>query len=437
MTEIVEINARQILDSRGNPTLEAEVFLSGGDWGRAAVPSGASTGSHEALELRDGDPANYQGKSVLKAVNLVKEEISRELLGYDALDQRAIDQAMLELDGTENKNKLGANAILAVSLAVSRAAANAVELPYYRYLGGVSACMLPVPMMNVINGGAHGDNNADFQEYMIVPAGAENFATALRMGAEVFHNLKSLLKGQKLTTTVGDEGGFSPAIKSNEEGLEFLTKAIEKAGYTPGKDVYLALDVAASEFYDAEQKLYIFKKSTGEKYTSEQMVKFYENLAKNHPLISIEDGLAEDDWEGWKLMTAQMGGRIQIIGDDIFVTNLKRLKRGLEEKTANSVLIKLNQIGSLTETIDCTRLAMNSGWTAVISHRSGETEDTTIADLAVALGTGQIKTGSLSRTDRICKYNQLLRIEEELGTEARYPGVASFKAYHPGKPALV
>jgi len=429
MTEIVEINARQILDSRGNPTLEAEVFLSGGDWGRAAVPSGASTGSHEALELRDGDNAVYQGKSVMKAVNAVKELIAPDILGYDALDQRAIDEAMLELDGTENKARLGANAVLGVSLAVSRAAAVASGLPYYRYLGGLSAYLLPVPMMNVINGGAHGDNNADFQEYMIVPAGAENFATALRMGAEVFHSLKSLLKSDGLTTTVGDEGGFSPEIKSNEQGLEYLTKAIEKAGYQPGKDVYLALDVAASEFYDPEQKLYIFKKSTGEKYTSQQMVKFYEKLVQNHPLISIEDGLAEDDWEGWKMMTADLGSRIQIIGDDLFVTNLTRLKRGLTEKSANSVLIKLNQIGSLTETIDCTRLAIASGWTAVISHRSGETEDTTIADLAVALGTGQIKTGSLSRTDRICKYNQLLRIEEELGTEARYPGVAAFKAY--------
>ena len=424
MSRIDHIHAREILDSRGNPTVEADVILVGGVIGRAAVPSGASTGEHEAVELRDGDPKRYGGKGVLKAVRNVNDVIARELKGKDALDQRAVDRALIELDGTANKSNLGANAVLAVSLANARAAAIHRKLPLYRYLGGEGANTLPVPMMNIINGGAHADNNVDFQEFMIVPVGAERFSEALRMGAEIFHTLKSVLKKKCYATSVGDEGGFAPNLKSNEEAIETILEAITKSGYQAGRDVLLALDPAASEFYDGSS--YDFKKSDDRKLSSDQMIAFWKDWADKYPIVSIEDGMAENDWDGWKAMTDAMGQRIQLVGDDLFVTNTKFLRKGIELGVANSILIKVNQIGSLTETLDCIDLAKSNGRTAVISHRSGETEDAFIADLAVATNAGQIKTGSLSRSDRIAKYNQLLRIEEELGDTARYPGRGVF-----------
>jgi enolase len=425
MNRIEQIHAREILDSRGNPTVEAEVVLKGGARGRAAVPSGASTGEHEAVELRDGDPKRYGGRGVLKAVQNVNEVIARELKGKNALDQAAIDRALIELDGTPNKSNLGANALLAVSLATARAAANYQKLPLYRYLGGADANTLPVPMMNIINGGAHADNNVDFQEFMIVPVGAERFSEALRMGAEIFHALKSVLKKKGYATGVGDEGGFAPNLKSNEEAIETILEAIAQAGYLAGDDVLLALDPAASEFYDGE--FYVFKKSDQRKLSSDQMVSFWESWAKQYPIISIEDGMAEYDWDGWKTLTDAVGQRVQLVGDDLFVTNTSFLRKGIERGVANSILIKVNQIGTLTETLECIELAKTNQYTTVISHRSGETEDAFIADLAVATNAGQIKTGSLSRSDRIAKYNQLLRIEEELGAAGRYPGRAAFR----------
>jgi enolase len=424
MTQIDHIHAREILDSRGNPTVEADVILVGGVRGRAAVPSGASTGEHEAVELRDGDPKRYGGKGVLKAVNNVNDVIARELKGKDALDQAAIDRALIELDGTPNKSNLGANALLAVSLANARAAANYQRLPLYRYLGGADANTLPVPMMNIINGGAHADNNVDFQEFMIAPVGAGRFSEALRMGAEIFHTLKSVLKKKGYGTSVGDEGGFAPNLKSNEEAIETILEAIAQAGYQAGKDVLLALDPAASEFYDGE--FYVFKKSDKRKLSSDQMVSFWESWASQYPIVSFEDGMAENDWDGWKTLTDELGKRAQLVGDDLFVTNTSFLRKGIERGVANSILIKVNQIGTLTETLECMALAKTNRYTTVISHRSGETEDAFIADLAVATNAGQIKTGSLSRSDRIAKYNQLLRIEEELGDAARYPGRAAF-----------
>jgi enolase len=424
MTEIVSITAREILDSRGNPTVEADVTLSGGAKGRAAVPSGASTGEHEAVELRDGDKEHYMGKGVLKAVENVESILAPELTGMDASNQRMLDQTMIAIDGTENKSKLGANAILAVSMAAARASANALKLPLYRYLGGVNACLLPTPMMNILNGGSHADSNVDFQEFMVMPVGAECFADALRWGVEVFHTLKGVLKKKGYNTAVGDEGGFAPSLKSNEEAVELILEAITKAGYTPGEQVAIALDPASSEFYDADKKLYVFKKSDKSEKTAEQMVDFYAGWIKQYPIVSLEDGLAEDDWDGWKLLTERLG-HIQLVGDDLFVTNTERLQQGIEAKTANSILIKLNQIGTVTETIDAIELGRRYGYTSVISHRSGETEDSFIADFAVATGAGQIKTGSASRTDRICKYNQLLRIEEELGESAEFLGIES------------
>ncbi len=423
MSTIELIHAREILDSRGNPTVEAEVILAGGVSGRAAVPSGASTGEHEAVELRDGDKSRYLGKGVTEAVKNINEELSEHLLGEDATDQRLVDDVLLEADGTENKGKLGANAILAVSMAVSRAAANLCGLPLYRYLGGTNACVLPVPMMNVVNGGAHADNNVDIQEFMVVPHGADCFAEALRMGVETFHNLKTVLREKKLATSVGDEGGFAPNLGSNVEALELLMKAIERAGYKPGDQISFALDPAASEFF--KNGKYVLA-GEGKEFTSAEMVDYYEGLVKRFPILSIEDGLAEDDWEGWGLMTERLGDRIQIVGDDLFVTNYDRLRRGIDEGVANSILIKLNQIGTVTETLDTVRLAHVNAYTTVISHRSGETEDTYIADFAVAVNAGQIKTGSASRSDRMAKYNQLLRIEEELGDQARFPGIQSF-----------
>ncbi len=423
--EIVDIYAREILDSRGNPTVEVDVVLEDGTIGRAAVPSGASTGVHEALELRDGDKTRYNGKGVLKAVENVNDIIAEELIGESAFDQREIDFLMLEIDGTENKEKLGANAILGVSMAVAKAAANFLGMPLYRYLGGVNAHLLPTPMMNIINGGAHADNSVDIQEFMLVPAGAETFADSLRMGAEVFHTLKGILKKKGYSTAVGDEGGFAPNLKSNEEALELIVEAIEKAGYKAGKDAFIALDPASSEFF--EDGKYVFKWSTKEVMTAEQLVKYYEGLINKYPIISIEDGHAEDDWEGWKIMTEAFGDKIQLVGDDIFVTNINRLKRGVEEGVANSILIKLNQIGTVTETIDVVEYARKKGYTAVVSHRSGETEDTFIADFTVAMGTGMIKTGSLSRSERIAKYNQMLRIEEDLGFGSVFAGLSSFK----------
>jgi enolase len=422
MTTITRIQAREILDSRGNPTVEVDVELSGGAMGRAAVPSGASTGEHEAWELRDGDKKRYLGKGVLKAVGNVNTKIALELIGADALDQVGIDRALIELDGTPNKGKLGANAILGVSLATAHAAAAALGQPLFRYLGGPNAKVLPVPMMNILNGGAHSDAPIDIQEFMIVPKGAPTFREALRMGVEVFHALKSVLKANKLGTAVGDEGGFAPALKSNEHALEVIIAAIKQAGYKPGKDVFIALDPAASEFYDPAAKKYVFKKSDGSKRTAADMVEFYGRLCKKYPIISIEDGLAEGDWDGWKLMTDKMGNSLQLVGDDIFVTSTKFLKKGIELGVANSILIKVNQIGTLTETLNAIEMAKEAGYTAVISHRSGETEDNTIADIAVATNAGQIKTGSLCRTDRVCKYNQLLRIEEMLGKDAVYGG---------------
>lgn len=422
MSTIIDIKAREILDSRGNPTIEVEVLTESGFFGRAAVPSGASTGKHEAVELRDGDKERYLGKGVLKACQNVEDEILEELVGVDVLDQRYIDQLMLDLDNTPNKSRLGANAMLAVSMAVAKAAAEASEMPLYRYIGGVNAHVLPVPMMNILNGGAHADNSIDFQEFMIMPIGAEYFSEGLRMGVEVFHHLKNVLKSKGYSTNVGDEGGFAPNIKSNVEAIETVLQAIEKAGFRPGEDVFIAMDAAASEFYDEETGLYVFKKSTGDKLTSSQMVDYWKEWCDKYPIFSIEDGLFEDDWEGWKNLTKTLGNRIQLVGDDLFVTNTKRLQQGIDQQVANSILIKVNQIGTLTETIDAVQLATRNAYRSVISHRSGETEDTTIADLAVALNIGQIKTGSASRSDRIAKYNQLLRIEDELADTAYYPG---------------
>lgn len=417
--ELVE--AREILDSRGNPTVEVDVWLADGSFGQAAVPSGASTGEHEAVELRDGDKSRYLGKGTKKAVANVNDIIAPEVCGLDASQQEVLDQTMIDLDGTENKSKLGANAILGVSLAATRAAAQSADMPLFRYIGGAGAHVLPVPMMNILNGGKHADNNVDLQEFMIMPFGACCFSEALRMGSEVFHTLKKVLGDKGYSTAVGDEGGFAPNLKSNEEALDVIVSAIEKAGYKPGEDVYIALDPAASELYDNDKKAYHFFKSSPDKYISgDEMIEFWAKLVDKYPIRSIEDGLAEDDWESWSKMTAALGDKIQIVGDDIFVTNTTRLARGLKEKSANSILIKVNQIGTLTETLDAMRLAMNSGWTAVVSHRSGETEDSFIADLAVAINTGQLKTGSACRTDRICKYNQLLRIEEDLGDAAVY-----------------
>lgn len=414
---ISRIIAREILDSRGNPTVEVDVVLSDGSFGRAAVPSGASTGEHEAIELRDGDKSRYMGKGVTKAVNNVKL-ITPRLKGSDPFDQRAIDELLKKLDGTENKSKLGANAILGVSLATVKAAANSKGLALYKYLGGSKARVLPIPMMNILNGGLHADNNVDLQEFMIMPVGAPTFKEGLRMGAEIFHNLKTILKEKKLSTSVGDEGGFAPNLKSNEEALIVIIEAIKKAGHVPGKDVFIALDPASSSFY--KEGKYILKSEVPSEKSSYDMINFYENLVSKYPIISIEDGLSEDDWDGWKKLTDRLGAKIQLVGDDLFVTNTKRLSIGIKKKVANSILIKVNQIGTLTETLDTINLALKSGYTAIISHRSGETEDTTISHLAVAMGCGQIKTGSVCRTDRICKYNELLRIEEELGKKALY-----------------
>jgi enolase len=425
MTEIVSIHAREILDSRGNPTVEADVLLSGGAMGRAAVPSGASTGEHEAVELRDGDNDTYMGKGVLQAVENVETVLAPELAGMDATNQRLVDATMIAADGTENKGRLGANAILAVSMATARAAANALKMPLYRYLGGVNACILPTPMMNIINGGAHADSNVDFQEFMVMPVGAETFGEALRWGTETFHTLKGVLKKKGYNTAVGDEGGFAPSLKSNEEAVELILEAIEKAGYTAGEDICIALDPASSEFYDKEKKKYVFKKSDKRELTSTEMAAFWESWARQYPIVSIEDGLAEDDWEGWKYLTAQIGSFVQLVGDDLFVTNTQRLQRGIDEKCGNSILIKVNQIGTVSETLEAIELGRRYGYTSIASHRSGETEDTFIADLAVGTGCGQIKTGSASRTDRIAKYNQLLRIEEELGQAAQYLGIES------------
>ena len=425
MTEIAQIRAREILDSRGNPTVEADVVLADGAMGRAAVPSGASTGEHEAVELRDGDKAYYLGKGVLQAVENVESVLAPELTGMDASNQRLIDATMNALDGTENKSKLGANAILAVSMACARASATALKLPLYRYLGGANACILPTPMMNIINGGSHADNNVDFQEFMIMPIGAERFTDALRWGAEIFHTLKGVLKKRGYSTAVGDEGGFAPSLKSNEEAIEVILEAIEAAGYKVGEDIALALDPAASEFYNKESGKYVFKKSDKSEKTSEEMARYWENWVRQYPIISLEDGLAEDDWDGWRFMTEILGEQIQLVGDDLFVTNTERLQRGIHEGVANSILIKVNQIGTVTETFEAIELGRRYGYTSIMSHRSGETEDTFIADLAVATGVGQIKTGSLSRTDRIAKYNQLLRIEEELGQTANFLGAES------------
>jgi enolase len=426
MTIITDVHAREILDSRGNPTVEVDVELSSGFVGRAAVPSGASTGEHEAVELRDGDKKRYGGKGVLKAVDNVNKIISGAIIDMDAANQAEIDTVMIELDGTPTKSKLGANAILGVSLACARAVAEAMGLPLYRYIGGVNARELPVPMMNILNGGSHADSNVDLQEFMVMPVGASSFAESLRMGVETFHALKAVLKSKGYSTSVGDEGGFAPSLKSNEEPLEHIMTAIEKAGFKPGADIMIALDPAASEFYDTGKKKYIFSKSDKSERDSSQMVDFYEKMVKQYPVISIEDGHAEDDWEGWKIMTDRLGNKIQIVGDDLFVTNTERLKKGIEKGVANSILIKLNQIGTLTETIQAIEMAKRAGYTAVVSHRSGETEDSTIADFVVAMGTGQIKTGSGSRTDRIVKYNQLLRIEEELGAMAKFSGKGVF-----------
>jgi enolase len=422
MSFIQDIKARQILDSRGNPTVEVDVITNNGFIGRAAVPSGASTGSHEAVELRDGDNEVYLGKGVLKAVSNVNTIIKEALIHSTIFEQNKIDSTLIGLDGTDNKGKLGANAILGVSLAVAKAAAAEAGLSLYRYVGGTNANLLPVPMMNILNGGSHADNSIDFQEFMVMPLGAESFSQALRMGTEVFHTLKKVLKSKGYSTNVGDEGGFAPNIKSNTEAIEIVLKSIEDAGYKPGVDIWIAMDAAASEFYDSKEKVYHFKKSSGEKLTSHQMVDYWADWCKNYPIVSIEDGFAEDDWEGWKMVSEKLGNKIQLVGDDLFVTNVKRLKRGIDEKIANSILVKVNQIGSLSETIDAVQMANNAAYTAVMSHRSGETEDNTIADLAVALNTGQIKTGSASRSDRISKYNQLIRIEEELGENARFLG---------------
>ncbi|MDR1023948.1 MAG: phosphopyruvate hydratase [Prevotellaceae bacterium] len=422
MSQIINIHAREILDSRGNPTIEVDVITDSGAAGHAAVPSGASTGVHEAVELRDGDDDRFGGKGVLKAVEHVNTTLSENLCGFSVFDQRGVDSQMLELDGTDNKGNLGANAILGVSLAVAHAAAQEAEQPLYRYVGGVNAHVLPVPMMNILNGGSHADNSIDFQEFMIMPVGADTFGEALRIGAEVFHSLKAVLKKQGYSTNVGDEGGFAPNLKSNEEGIKVILEAIEKAGYRPGEDVFIALDPASSEYYLTEEKVYHLKKSSGEKLTAQQMVDFWKGWTSKYPILSIEDGMAEDDWDGWKLLTDTIGGKVQLVGDDLFVTNSARLQTGIDKQVANSILVKVNQIGTLTETIDAVNLAYRNSYTAIMSHRSGETEDTTIADLAVALNTGLIKTGSASRSDRIAKYNQLLRIEEALGDTACYLG---------------
>lgn len=425
MTMITDIYAREILDSRGNPTVEVEVWTENDAFGRAQVPSGASTGAFEAVELRDGDKSRYLGKGVMNAVDNVNNIIAPEIIGMDVFDQVGIDMTMIELDGTDNKGKLGANAILGVSLAVAKAAADELGLPLYQYIGGVNGRVLPVPMMNILNGGKHADNNVDIQEFMILPVGATNFREALRMGAEVFHNLKSVLKGKGLNTAVGDEGGFAPNLTSNEEALATIVEAIEKAGYKPGKDVCLGVDVAATEIYDEERKIYKLA-GEGKELTVEEMVNFYEELVNKYPIISIEDGLAEEDWDGWKLLTDRLGDRVQIVGDDLFVTNTERVEKGIKLGVANSVLIKLNQIGTLTETLNTIEMAKVHGYTAVVSHRSGETEDTTIADLVVGVNAGQIKTGAPSRTDRVAKYNQLLRLEDFLGDTAEYRGMDAF-----------
>ena len=422
MSRISCVYARQILDSRGNPTVEVDVCTEDGAMGRAAVPSGASTGVHEARELRDGDKSTYLGKGVLKAVENVNTIIAGELIGMNVLDQNEIDKKLLQIDGTPNKDRLGANAILGVSLACAKAGAQFTGQPLYRYVGGVSANTLPIPMMNILNGGSHADNSIDFQEFMIMPVGASSFRQAIQWGAEIFHNLKSVLKNAGYSTNVGDEGGFAPNLRSNEEAIEVILQAIEKAGRKPGEEIFIALDPASSEYYLPEENVYHLHKSTGDKLTPAQMVDYWKNWCAKYPIISIEDGMAEDDWDGWKMMTDALGNKIQLVGDDLFVTNESRLRLGIERNVANSILVKVNQIGSLTETINAVNLAYRNQYTAVMSHRSGETEDTTIADLAVALNTGEIKTGSASRTDRICKYNQLLRIEEELGSVAYYPG---------------
>ncbi len=423
MSTIQSIHARQILDSRGNPTVEVDVRTETGALGRAAVPSGASTGTHEAVELRDDDSKVYVGKGVLKAVSNVNELIYPELVGISVFEQGMIDKIMLELDGTPNKGRLGANAILGVSLAVAKAAATDCGMPLYRYIGGVNANTLPVPMMNILNGGSHADNSIDFQEFMVMPANATSFAQALRMGTEIFHTLKKVLKSKGMSTNVGDEGGFAPNIKSNEEAIQIVIEAIEKAGFRPGEDVWIAMDAAASEFYDADKKEYHFKKSTGDRLSSDQMANYWADWVAKYPILSIEDGMAEDDWSGWKLQTELVGKKIQLVGDDLFVTNVTRLQEGIDKGIANAILVKVNQIGSLTETIDTVNLAKRNSYKNIMSHRSGETEDATIADLAVALNTGQIKTGSASRSDRMAKYNQLLRIEEELGEMAYFPGL--------------
>lgn len=424
MSEILNVHAREILDSRGNPTIEVEVQTEGGFIGRAAVPSGASTGTHEAVELRDGDKSRYLGKGVLKAVSNVNNIIAEAIIGQNAFDQRTLDKLMNDLDGTPNKGNLGANAILGVSLAIAKAAARESNQTLYRYIGGVNAHVMPVPMMNILNGGEHADNSIDFQEFMVMPVGAESFREGLRMGVEVFHALKGVLKKKGYSTNVGDEGGFAPNIKSNVEAIDTVMLAIEAAGYKPGVDIMIAMDAAMSELYDAETDMYWFKKSSKEKMSSAQLVDFWVDWSNKYPILSIEDGLAEDDWAGWKNMTEKLGHKMQLVGDDLFVTNVTRLQEGIDKGIANSILIKVNQIGSLSETVDAVNMATRSGYTSVMSHRSGETEDTTIADLAVALNCGQIKTGSASRSDRIAKYNQLLRIEEELGSTAVYPGKA-------------
>jgi len=426
MSIIEFIEAREILDSRGNPTVEVDVILEDGSMGRAAVPSGASTGVHEAVELRDGDKTRFMGKGVLTAVDNVNNIIAAELIGLDALDQVDIDRTMIELDGTENKSKLGANAILGVSMAVARAAADHLGIPLFKYLGAYHSCTLPVPMANILNGGSHADNSVDFQEFMVMPVGAGSIREAVRMVAEIFHNLKGILKDKGYNTSVGDEGGFAPNLKSNEEACEVILEAVIKAGYKAGEDVFIALDPASSEFYDTEKKKYIFKKSDGRELSSEEMANYWDEWVDKYPIISLEDGMAEDDWDGWKMHTDKSGKKVQIVGDDLFVTNTKRLKKGIEMGIANSILIKVNQIGTLTETFEAVEMAKRSGYTAVVSHRSGETEDNFIADLVVALGTGQIKTGSMSRSDRVAKYNQLMRIEDFLEGTASYPGIKTF-----------
>jgi len=426
MSLIEHIHARQILDSRGNPTVEVDVITTNGILGRAAVPSGASTGVHEAVELRDGDQDRFMGKGVTKAVENVNNIIAQELLGFSSFEQSLIDQTMIQLDGTDNKSKLGANAILGVSLAVAKAAAQESGQSLFRYVGGVNACTLPVPMMNILNGGSHADNSIDFQEFMIIPVSAVSFSESLRMGTEVFHHLKKVLTKQGMSTNVGDEGGFAPNIPSNVEAIEVVLQAIEKAGYRPGEDIGIALDAASSEFYDLDTQMYHFKKSTGDKLTAQEMAQYWKDWVDKYPILSIEDGMHEDDWAGWKSLTDMVGDKVQLVGDDLFVTNVKRLKKGIDEGIANSILIKVNQIGTLTETIDAVNMATRSSYTSVMSHRSGETEDNTIADLAVALNTGQIKTGSASRSDRMAKYNQLIRIEEELAEVAIFPGKAAF-----------